>query len=93
MLHCRDKAAEQGDATAQFNLGAMYEDGRGVPQDFIQAHKWLNLAASRTTGILFEVYRHARDRVAGELSVSQRNTARKLAQEWQPKSWEELKEN
>ncbi len=25
--------AEQGDANAQFNLGLMYDDGRGVPQD------------------------------------------------------------
>jgi TPR repeat protein len=26
--------AEQGDAEAQFNLGSMYEKGRGVPQVF-----------------------------------------------------------
>ena len=25
--------AEQGDATAQFNLGVMYDNGEGVPQD------------------------------------------------------------
>ncbi len=27
------KAAEQGDASAQSNLGFMYDNGRGVPQD------------------------------------------------------------
>ena len=27
------QAAEQGDATAQFNLGNMYANGEGVPQD------------------------------------------------------------
>ena len=32
------KKAEQGDASAQFNLGVMYDDGQGVPQDYIQAH-------------------------------------------------------
>jgi uncharacterized protein len=37
-------SAEQGDAEAQLNLGWMYGNGRGVPQDFIQAHKWYNLA-------------------------------------------------
>ena len=41
------KAAEQGDATAQTALGVMYKDGRGVPQDYVQAHMWYNLAASR----------------------------------------------
>jgi uncharacterized protein len=27
------KAADQGDAPAQFNLGFMYSNGLGVPQD------------------------------------------------------------
>ena len=31
-------AAEQGSAGAQFNLGAMYANGRGVPQDYVGAH-------------------------------------------------------
>jgi hypothetical protein len=31
------KAAEQGDAWAQYKLGAMYSEGRGVPQDFALA--------------------------------------------------------
>ena len=43
-------AAEQGHANAQFLLGFMYATGRGVAQDYIQGHKWINLAASRTTG-------------------------------------------
>jgi len=28
----------------------MYRDGRGAPQDYVQAHLWFNLAASRVTG-------------------------------------------
>ena len=39
--------AEQGSATAQFNLGAMYHDGRGVPQDYQTAVKWYRLAAAQ----------------------------------------------
>ena len=31
------KAAEQGDASAQYNLGIMYDHGQGVPQDYAQA--------------------------------------------------------
>ena len=29
------KAAEQGYASAQYNLGIMYDDGEGVPQDYV----------------------------------------------------------
>ena len=43
------KAAEQGLLKAQYALGVLYQDGLGVPQDFVEAHKWLNLAASRST--------------------------------------------
>lgn len=40
------KAAEQGYASAQRNLGVMYSDGRGVPKDEAQAYMWYNLAAA-----------------------------------------------
>lgn len=32
--------AEQGNAKAQYNLGVMYANGRGVPQDDAKAAKW-----------------------------------------------------
>jgi hypothetical protein len=37
--------AEQGDAKAQNNLGAMYDKGQGVPQDYAQAVQWYRKAA------------------------------------------------
>ena len=40
--------AEQGDASAQFYLGVMYAGGvGGVPQDHIEAVRWLQLAAAQ----------------------------------------------
>jgi uncharacterized protein len=39
--------AEQGDASAQFNLGKMYVKGHGVPKDTKTAVKWLRLAAEQ----------------------------------------------
>ena len=36
-----------GYALAQFNLGAMYDKGRGVPQDYQTAVKWYTLAAEK----------------------------------------------
>ena len=37
--------AERGDASAQCNLGVMYEQGRGVAQNYREAMKWFRLAA------------------------------------------------
>jgi len=39
--------AEQGNARAQFNLGLMYDKGRGVPQDDKEAVKWCRLSAEQ----------------------------------------------
>ena len=41
------RAAEQGDATAQINLGWMYSRGRGVPQDDAEAVRWYRRAAEQ----------------------------------------------
>ena len=41
------KAAEQGDADAQHNLGVMYDKGEGVPQNNVLAYMWWNLAAAQ----------------------------------------------
>ena len=55
--HLAAKYADpEGNAEAQNNfremytsLGMMYEQGQGVPQNYIIAHMWVNLAASRAT--------------------------------------------
>ena len=41
------KAAEQGLAEAQYNLGLCYYEGKGVPQDYKQAVYWLSKAAEQ----------------------------------------------
>ena len=38
---------EAGDADAQYNLGVMYDNGKGVPQDYAEAVKWYRLAAEQ----------------------------------------------
>jgi TPR repeat protein len=39
--------ADRGDAGAQSNLGEMYANGRGVPQDYAQAVVWFRKAADQ----------------------------------------------
>jgi hypothetical protein len=46
-LEAYRKAAEQGDAKAQYNLGWMYGNGQGVPQDYQRAYAWFLKAAEQ----------------------------------------------
>ena len=39
--------AKKGDATSQFNLGWMYQNGKGVIQDIKEAFKWYLLSANQ----------------------------------------------
>ena len=41
------KAADQGHASSQFNLGNMYANGRGVSQDYTQAVVWYTKSAEQ----------------------------------------------
>ena len=40
-------AAEQGIAQAQFNLGNMYAQGKGVPRNDVEAVRWYRMAAEQ----------------------------------------------
>ena len=47
MLFRSRQAAEQGHGDAQFNLGNAYYNGRGVPQDDVEAVSWFRQAAEQ----------------------------------------------
>ena len=40
-------AADQGHPDAQYNIGTMYQDGRGLAQDYVQALTWYRRAAEK----------------------------------------------
>jgi uncharacterized protein len=78
-------AANHGIAMAQFNLGVAYVDGTGVPQDYVQAHKWLNLAVSRFRASDKEKRDRAvivRDGTAAMMTPAQIAEAQRMAREW-----------
>ena len=72
------KAAEQGNSGALHLLGSMYREGRGVPQDYVQAHKWFNLAATKGDKDAVK----NRDDVAKKMTPADISKAQKLAREW-----------
>jgi uncharacterized protein len=43
----RRPLAEQGTASAQYNIGQIYDNGRGVPQDYATAVSWFRKAAEQ----------------------------------------------
>ena len=43
--------AEQGVTIAQYNLGCMHHEGRGVPQDYAEAMRWYRKAAEQELAI------------------------------------------
>jgi uncharacterized protein len=75
--------AEQGDAFAQHNLGVMYGNGQGVPQDYVRAHMWSNLSASQGS----EGAAKVRDIVAERMTPFQIEQAQKLSQECAAKNY------
>jgi TPR repeat protein len=42
-----EKLAESGNVEAQFNLGLMFDQGQGVPQNYTEAAKWYRKAAEQ----------------------------------------------
>ena len=79
------KAAEQGNAKAQNNLGFMYGKGRGVPQDYVRAQMWYNLAASRLPpGTDHAKAVKNRDILAAKMTPAQIAEAQRLARAWKP---------
>ena len=66
----------------------MYENGQGTPQDYVEAHKWYNLAASRSTD---EEGRNTatenRDIIAAKMTPAQVAEAQKLARECVKKNY------
>ncbi len=70
-----EKLARSGSTDAQFNVGIMYAEGRGMTQDFVRGYMWLTIAA--TTGDP-EAVRN-RDLIAQKMSQTQIGEAQNLA--------------
>ena len=72
------KAAEQGDAKAQHNLGANYYNGLGVQQDIVIAYAWLNVSVVQG----FETAVKNRDLAAKKMTPSQLEKGQELSREY-----------
>ena len=71
------QAAQQGHIGAQFDLGGMYANGRGVLQDYTKAHMWFNIASINGDREITEM----RDTMASLMSPQQIEQAQRMARE------------
>ncbi len=70
----------------------MYDDGQGVPQDYVQAHMWFNLSAAGPPDEYRDDAARNRDRVAKFMTPAQIAEAQRLAREWMA-AFEKRKKN
>ena len=76
--------AAAGERRAMLALGRLYVQGLGVIQDYVEGHKWLNLAASR--GEMAAL--HERDALAAKMTPQQIAAAQERAAAWRPDAGE-----
>ena len=76
-------AAAQGVARLQYNLGVMYFNGNGVIQDYVRAHMWYNLAASKG----YKNGSKNREIVAKKMTPSKISEAQDMAKECEKKNY------
>ena len=69
-------AADQGVVAAQFNLGVMYANGGGLPEDYVLGYAWLNLAATQGSETAREYKDDLQERMtAGQIAQAEEMSA------------------
>lgn len=73
-----NKAAEQGEADAQFLLGRMYYDGNSISTDYVEAYKWFTIASAN--GV--RVAPRYRDGIARSMTAEQISEGERRSADW-----------
>ncbi|MFZ0729657.1 MAG: sel1 repeat family protein, partial [Methylovirgula sp.] len=64
----------------------LYANGQGAPQDYVQAYKWFNVAASYSTNSEYrDNAAKNRDIMADRMTPEQIKQAQQLATAWKPR--------
>jgi uncharacterized protein len=75
------KAADQGEPFSEVSLGILFNFGKGVQRDYVQAYMWYERAILHSRGGDRETIVEMRDQLAGKLTSLQIAEARRLARE------------
>jgi len=77
--------AKQGNASAQNILGVIYNNGQGVPQDYVLAYMWLNICGSTGGEKNDEDCMKNRTIIEKKMTKQQIEKAQKMVKNWKPK--------
>lgn len=73
-------SANRNDAEAMYMLGQMHAQGHGTLQNYVEAHKWFNLAAAKG----YREAASARGEIERKMTPEQISSAQRSAQNWKP---------
>lgn len=83
-----EQKAKRGDAQSQFNLGFLYETGRGLPQSHIKAYMWTLVAKS--SGYPYDISMTLKEITEGShMSATDINKAKQMAQKCTDSKWQD----
>jgi peptidoglycan hydrolase-like protein with peptidoglycan-binding domain len=72
------QSAHAGNSLAQYMMGRLYAEGRGVGEDKLAAYMWFDLSASNGNSRAIS----ARDAVAAEMDADEIDQAQQMAADW-----------
>lgn len=73
-----ERADTEQTGEALYDLGILFSTGQGVDMDYVEAHKWFNLAALRGVNEA----RDWRAEIAREMSMDEISEAQRQARAW-----------
>jgi hypothetical protein len=82
--HWYRAAADQGDPYALASLAILYNFGKGVARDLVEAYMYYELAVSHSTGGNRDSIVELRDDLAKDMTPPQIAEARRRAKDWKP---------
>ena len=75
-------AADAGLLEGQIGLFEIYRDGLGIPQDYVTAYMWINIAISATTGKKNKEYQALRKKLAEKMTPEQIALGQDRSADW-----------
>ena len=78
IAEAHEAVRKQGDSDNLYKLGLIYSTGQGGAVDYIQAHMWFNLAATRGS----EAAKECRRELSDMMSKDEIAAAQRSAREW-----------
>ncbi|HEX4231284.1 MAG TPA: tetratricopeptide repeat protein [Bryobacteraceae bacterium] len=85
------QAADGGDPFAAASLGILFNFGKGVKRDYVQAYMWYEIAIADLTRGDRDTVVEMRDALAGTLTPRQISEAQSLATRWKASTQKRLK--